>query len=105
MFFFDNQNRELWTSLAAQPFVITWTIGGLPWPLNDAVAGLLDIFTNLGVAFIAAFGIRWKQKLTTVPDYFPGTQLKYDLNLDQQVVADPSTGALMVAGTVNFKSS
>jgi hypothetical protein len=105
MFFFDNQNRELWTSLAAQPFTVKWTIGGLPWPLSDAIEGLLDIFTDLGIAFISAFGLRWKQKLTTVPDTFPGTQLKYDLNLDQQVVADPSTGALMVAGSVNFKSS
>lgn len=103
-FYVDNQNRELWTSLAAQPFTLSWSIGGLPWPLSAAVAGLLDIFTDLGVTFIAALGLRWKHKLTTLPDSFPGTHLKYDLSLDRQVVSDPSTGALMVAGSVKFKS-
>lgn len=104
VFYFDNHNRELWMSMAAKPFDIIWSIGGLPWPLSDIVATLLGIFSNLGVLFIAALGLRWKNKLTTLPDHFPGTQLKYDLALDKQVVADPATGALMVAGSVNFKS-
>lgn len=104
IFYFDNNARELWTSVAPQPFTLSWNITGLPWPLSDIIAVLLDIFSDLGIAFITALGLRWKLKLTTLPDYFPGTQLKYDLNLDQQVVADSSTGALMVAGSVNFKS-
>jgi hypothetical protein len=103
-FFFDNHNRELWMQFEAQPFTVQWTIGGLPWPFNQILGFLLDLFTNLGVLFISAFGLRWKQKLTTLPDEFPGTQLHYDLSLDQQVVADPGSGDLMVAGTINFKS-
>ena len=104
IFYFDNGNRELWMSLAAQPFTLQWSIGRLPWPLGDAVAKLLEIFSDLTVLFIAAFGLRWKQKLTKLPDYFPGTQLSYDLAMDKQVVLDAASGALMAAGSVNFKS-
>jgi hypothetical protein len=102
-FYFQNQSRELWMRLAPKPFTLSWTIGGLPWPLNQVLAIILDLFTDLGVAFIAALGLRWNLKLTDVPDSFPGTQLQYDLNLDQNVVADPNSGALLVAGTVTFK--
>jgi len=103
VFSFQNQSRELWMSLALRPFTVNWTIGDLPWPLNKVIAALLDLFTDLGIQFIVAFGLRWKRKLTNVPDVFPGTQLTYDLSLDQNVIADPGTGALLVAGTITFK--
>jgi hypothetical protein len=102
-FFFANNSRELWMQFEAMPFTVKWSIQGLPWPLSQILGFLLDLFTNLGVAFISAWGLRWKQKLTTIPNQFPGTQLQYDLSLDQQIVADPSSGDLMAAGSVHFK--
>jgi hypothetical protein len=102
-FYFDNNSRELWVTVDPQPFTLQWHIDGLPWPFNDLVAKFLDVFTDLGIAFIVLLGVRWKRKLTTLPSTFPGTSLQFVLTLDKQIVADPSSGALMAAGSVDFK--
>jgi hypothetical protein len=101
--FYFESNQELWmASRLSKPFAILWDVDGLPWPFNDLVAFIFDVFSNYGEIFAIILGQQWRRKLLTIPTQFPGTGLKFGVKFDKQIVKDPEDTALMALGEIHF---
>lgn len=102
-YFTAGKRQELWMQARLRSFPTKWRIGGLPFPLNKIIAFILTLLTNFVIAFAAAFGARWKTKLTSIPNKFPGTDIEFEPNFEQRVSQYASEKALMIAAEPDFK--
>lgn len=102
-FSFDLTDREsLWVSVGALFFPINWTIGGIPFPFNKLLEFILEFLTNLVVLFVALFGVRWRHKLTSIPETFPPTNIRFTPNFDRRITKIADEKALLVAAEPDF---
>jgi len=99
---FSFEGRDVVLTTTPERFTLNWNFGGLPFPLNKILGYILDILSDALIAVLALIGLSWKTKLTSLPDTFPGTDLKYDLKLDRRVIKDTSQPALLILGEVDF---
>jgi hypothetical protein len=99
---FAIRGRELWLTAAPGAFDIRWKIGGLPWPFNRLIEWALNTLSDVALLFARILYRQFEQKLTTFPEVFPGTSLRYTPSLDRQILKDPTQPALMILGELDF---
>jgi hypothetical protein len=99
---FAIRGRELWMAAKPGAFDIRWKIGGLPWPFNRLIEWALNTLSDVALLFARILYKQFEQKLTTFPEVFPGTTLRYTPTLDRQILKDPAQPALMILGELDF---
>ena len=99
---FTIRGRELWMKAAPGAFNIRWRVGGLPWPFNKLIEWALEMLTSVALLFARVLNVQFERQLTSFPETFPGTDLRYDPALDRQLLKDPAQPALIIAGEIDF---